>query len=348
MKKIANTLFFLFLSLIVFSQSLTYQPEKHFTVVYYNVENLFDTIDSPGIRDEEFTPEGSYRWDTKRYRKKIEDLSRVLSTVNPGELPEVIGLSEIENKMVLKDLINSNYLKRGNYEIVFETGPDLRGINVALIFRMDEFTYLSHRAIPVSFPFAPESKTRDIFYVKGLAADNDTMHLFVNHWPSRLGGQAETEPRRIFAAMTLRNAVDSIFRINPVAKILAMGDFNDEPTNASVFSFLNANNKRRNYNYNELYNMMFDLHNFEDDGTLLFRGNWNMLDHIIVSRAFFDKDFGFSLNFDSGKSFRAPWMLEKANRDGIQPPFRTFAGQNYLGGVSDHLPVYVIMTRNQP
>lgn len=346
MKKIA-ILSLLFLAAVqLFAQNAPYDPARNFTVVFYNVENLFDTINSPGINDGEFTPSGSYQWNTKPYRKKLEDIAKVLSSVNPLELPEIIGLCEVENKEVLTDLIRTGQMQGGNYAIVHETGPDARGIDVALLYRQNAFNYLSHKAIPVNFPFDSNSKTRDILYVKGLAAEKDTFHLFVNHWSSRVGGEVQTEPKRVFAAMKLRNHVDSLFRINPVAKILIMGDFNDEPTNASVFQFLNANNKRKNYAYNELYNLMYDIHNMEIQGTYYFRGNWNMLDHLIVSRPFFDKTQGYFLEYESGKIFRAPWMLEKANRNGDEPPLRTFTGREYKGGPSDHLPVYMILQKN--
>lgn len=345
MKKIAISFALIVYSLAIFSQETAYDPQKNFTVVFYNVENLFDTINSPGINDQEFTPAGSYQWTGKRYHKKIQDIARVLSTVNPYELPEIIGLCEVENREVLTDLVRSEKIKSGNYQIVHETGPDARGIDVALLYREDAFSYLSHRTIPIYFPFDPDSRTRDILYVKGLAADTDTLHLFVNHWSSRVGGEAQTEPKRVFAAMRLRNAIDSIFFINPVAKIIVMGDFNDEPTNASVFSFLNANNKRKNASYNELYNLMYDIHNIENEGTYYFRGNWNMLDHLIVSRALLERDNGFYCDFGSGMIFSAPWMLEEIN-NGDQQPLRTHSRGVYKGGPSDHLPVYMILKRN--
>lgn len=344
MKKIAILSLFLISFTLLQAQTSTYQPDKNYTIVFYNVENLFDTIANPAINDIEFTAAGSYQWTGKRYRKKIEDISRVLTSVNINELPEIIGLCEVENREVLVDLAGSAKLKPGNYEIVHEDSPDGRGIDVALLYRKDAFTYLKHKTITVYFPFDPESKTRDILYVKGLAAEKDTFHLFVNHWSSRGGGEAQTEPKRVFAAMKLRNSIDSIFRINPIAKIMVMGDFNDEPTNVSVHSFLNANNKRKNYAYNELYNLMYDMHNIENIGSYNFRGNWNMLDHIIVSRPFFDENSGYYLDYESGKIFSAPWMMEKTN--GGEQPLRTHAGRNYKGGPSDHLPVYVILKRN--
>lgn len=345
MKKIALILVLLLTANLLIAQKSVYQPDKNFTLVFYNVENLFDTINSADIRDGEFTPTGSNKWNSKRYWKKIEDISKVFASVNADELPEIIGLCEIENKIVLNDLIRSKYLNNGKYEVVHEESPDTRGIDVALLYRSEVFKYISHKAIPVSFPFDSNSKTRDILYVKGLVADADTFHIFVNHWSSRIGGEAQTEPKRVFAAMKLRHTVDSLFRVNPVAKIFIMGDFNDEPTNNSVFSFLMANNKQKNYAYNELYNLMYDLHNKQNEGSYFYRGNWNMLDQLIVSRSFFDENQGFYLGFDSGKIFRAEFMLEKANKNGIQTPFRTFAGSNYLGGVSDHLPVYVILKK---
>jgi predicted extracellular nuclease len=346
MKKLSLVLFFLLFTGLLFALEGTNPPKNKLTVAFYNVENLFDTIKTEGFRDEDFTPEGRNAWNSERYFKKINDLGRVISELNPDRLPEIVGLCEVENREVLTDLVQSEFLHTGEYEIIHETGPDARGIDVALIYRKDFFQYISHSTIPVRFDFAPDSRTRDILYVKGKASETDTFHLFVNHWSSRIGGEAETEPRRIVAAMKLRDAVDSLLSVNPEAKILIMGDFNDEPTNTSIFSFLNANNKRKNYTNEELYNLMYDLHNQHDEGSFFFRGKWNMLDQVIVSRAFLQAGNGFYMGYDDGRIFRAPWKMTVRESDTAEFPFRTFAGGEYLGGISDHLPVYVILTHD--
>lgn len=331
-----------FLFLFFFALNCSGQkPEQDFTVVFYNVENLFDTRDEPGKEDDEFTPGSKLAWDQKKYEKKLNDLARVISSVNPSELPEIAGLCEVENKKVLDDLVLTEQLKTGKYSVIHIEGPDTRGIDVALIYRPDEFTAEYHKAIPVIFPFDSTETTRDILYVMGRTKDGEKLHFFVNHWKSRSEGVQETEPRRIYTAVTLRKEIDQLMNKEPDAKIVIMGDLNDEPTNRSIHEMLYANNKRKNANSRELYNLMYDLHNTGNNGSYFYRGSWNMLDHIIISQPLLKDKSGYHADFDGGKIFRQEWMLYKDAKYNESVPNRTYGGPQYYGGISDHFPVYV-------
>jgi len=312
-----------------------YEPKRNLTVVFYNVENLFDTANNQGARDGEFTPEGANKWTTERYNKKLNDIARVLSSVNKNELPELIGLCEIENRTVLNDLLKTESLKNGKYEIAHFESPDYRGIDCALFFRPDEFRLISKSPIQVSFPDDPEYTTRDILYVKGKTHNNETWHIFVNHWPSRTSGLQQTEKKRVTAAQILKTKTDSIETADPKANILIMGDMNDEPSNKSLSVILGAKNPETGIA--PLVNLMFPLH-VEKKGSYNYRGNWNMLDNLIVSDDLCDNK-GFRCVEQQGHVFSEPWMEYKAENGTISPN-RTYGGPNYYGGISDHFPVY--------
>ncbi len=315
-----------------------------FTVAFYNVENLFDLEDHPDTQDEEFTPGAAKAWDMQKYRKKLDDLSAVIRAIGKDGLPEIIGLCEVENKKVLDDLIQTRSLRRGEYGIVHYESPDIRGIDCALLYRMQDFHVTSSRAISVTFPFDPAETTRDILYVEGRTMDNERLHFFVNHWSSRWEGEKETEPKRISCALALRKEVDDILNKETGAKIIIMGDFNDEPTNRSVFEILLANNKRKNAGDRELFNLMYDLHNIEGEGSYHYQGNWNMLDQIIVSRAVTNSNRGLHCGYESARILKEGFMMYLNKQSQQYVPSRTYGGPEYYGGISDHLPVFVTLT----
>lgn len=309
------------------------------TIMFYNVENLYDTINDPLTLDDDFTVEGKNNWTNIRYQKKINDLAKVISSVNDREFPVLIGFAELENKTVLQDLIQTESLKTKNYAIVHEESPDVRGIDVGLIYDADNFQYISHMKIPI--PLDTKYKVRDILYTKGILNGTDTLHVFINHWKSRSGGQEETEPQRIQCAQTLRNTVDSILHTNKNAKILIIGDFNDEPTNKSIFETLKANNSGEQ---GTLYNLMLTLSK-NGFGTHSYRGTWNLLDNIIVSTNLVKNTTGLKTDENGGQIFSAEWITF-TNKYGEKSPNRTYGGSNYYGGYSDHYPVFVIL-KNQ-
>jgi len=309
--------------------------KKEYTVVSYNVENLFDTVDDPKIPDEEFLPGSEKQWTQERYQKKLNDLAEVISEVNPKELPEIVGLAEVENQTVLEDLIHTAKLNN-QYGVVHEESPDYRGIDVAMIYRKDAFKELSHETLSVNFLDDPEFKTRDILHVIGKIR-NKTVHVFVNHWPSRIGGDEKTEPKRVLAASVLKNRVDQILKQDAKARIIIMGDMNDEPQNKSLAETLGAKSPDSGA---ELVNLMMpdDLTGL---GTYFYSGNWNMLDNLVVSNGIIN---GKGIQIENGKGyiFRNDWMIY-TTKNGDKTPNRTYVGNKYVEGVSDHFPVYFKM-----
>ncbi|HPE77957.1 MAG TPA: hypothetical protein PLC80_17820 [Draconibacterium sp.] len=316
-----------------------YSKKRNITVVFYNVENLFDTKNTPGGNDAEFTPEGKNEWTQERYQKKVEDISKVLASVNKKELPELIGLCEIENREVLNDLVKTKFLLAGNYKIEQFESPDFRGIDCALLYRPDEFKVIKSSPVKVVFDDDLTFTTRDILYVKGETNNGEEFHIFVNHWPSRIGGLEQTEPKRIAVAKLLKSKIDSVQNVNPDANILVMGDMNDEPSNKSLSEILQA--KSPEVKNVAFVNLMYPIHN-NKQGSYNYRGNWNMLDNIVVSSNLLDKK-GFQCKEMQGFVFHEKWM-EYENK-GEMSPNRTYGGPNYYGGVSDHFPVYVLLKR---
>lgn len=337
----SGLLFVLFLFLMsVACSPLRKLADRNMTVVFYNTENLFDIQDEPGKQDKEFTPQGDKKWTNARYQTKIQDVSKVISSVNEGDLPEIVGLAEVENEKVLNDLIQTGLLVHGKYAVVHHESPDVRGIDCALIYRPEEFKVVKHFAIPVHFEDKPNYKTRDILYVKGKATDREIFHIFVNHWPSRIGGLEKTEPNRVKVAQILKSKIDSVLRKDQGANIIVMGDMNDEPADKSVSEILGAQNPEKGIG--ELVNLMYPA-DLDGTGTYYYRGSWNMLDNLIVSHSLLDNK-GFRCAENKGFIYHETWM-EYKNRDGVATPNRTYGGTNYYGGVSDHFPVYFRLKR---
>ena len=318
--------------------SKAYTQEKNIILAFYNVENLFDTINDPQISDEEFTPEGKKKWNTERYNKKLTDISKVLKKIGENNFPDIVGFAEIENRTVLEDLIDANSDEKDNYKIVHEESPDARGIDVGLIYNQDIFKYISHKKIPVNT--GEVYKVRDILYVRFVVENTDTIHVFVNHWKSRSGGQEETEPQRIVCAQTLKNEIDSIVSLNPNAKIIAVGDLNDEPINKSIFETLKANNTNEP---GTVTNLMLPLSK-KGLGSHSYRGNWSALDQIIVSNNLISCTKGYYVLNSEAHIFSADWITF-TNKNGQKSPNRTYGGPNYYGGYSDHYPVFVILVK---
>lgn len=340
MKNITKLILTAFLINIAFNfinaQPTQWKNKKYFTIVGYNVENLFDTINDPSINDSEYTPESKKKYDTRKYNEKLENLSKVLSSINKNELPEIIGLTEIENRLVLKDLVATPLLKPANYQIVLEEGPDGRGIDCGFIYRADVFKYISHKALEVRFPFANNKRTRDILYVKGMVK-RDTVHIFINHWSSRRGGQEESEPKRVESARVLKQNIDSILTVNNQANIIALGDFNDTPENKSLNDVLSAG---RVSEQKALVNLMYEQHD-NKKGSYYYKGNYDMIDNLVVTPNLMNKPKGFRLYENKGWIFN-PEFLCYTHKNGDKAPGRSFGGNNYYGGYSDHFAIYTI------
>lgn len=330
-----------FMALFAFmscAQNNQFDKAQNAVVMFYNVENLFDTIDDPAISDEDFLPTSEKKWTAERYNAKLAKLALVIAGVSANELPELVGLCEVENANVLSDLCQQKSLANGNYKFVHFDSKDTRGIDVALMYRSDEFEPVVKQSLPVIFTDDPDYKTRDILYVKGKLSGEE-VHVFVNHWKSRRGGNTKTEPKRVASAEVVRKKADEILKADKNAKIIIMGDLNDTPTDKSVFETLNATNNQHNTQNNELYNLMYDLAG-NKQGTHNYRGNWSMLDNLIVSQAFF-ADKGYTVSRNGGQIFRPRWILHDNSKAGDFVPNRTYGGKNYYGGYSDHLPIYV-------
>jgi predicted extracellular nuclease len=315
--------------------------DRYMRVVFYNVENLFDTQKDSLTLDEEFLPGGLRYWTYNRYQQKLQNISRVITSIGGWNPPEIIGLCEIENHRVLYDLCYKSSLSKLKYKIIHQESPDLRGIDVALLYQPKSFFPISYKAIPVKFPHSPEATTRDILYVCGKAKNKDTIHIFVNHWPSRLGGQLVSEPNRIAAASILRCAVDSIFAIRPQAKIIILGDLNDYPDNKSLTEVLLAKRDFGQLASNELYNLSAFLEKSSRIGSHKFDGDWGVLDQIIVSGALLNASNGLTAKKEHVFIFDPDFLLEDDENFTGKKPFRTYIGYRYHGGYSDHLPVFL-------
>lgn len=307
-------------------------------IVSYNVENLFDTIDNDGVIDEEFLPDGKLKWNSERYKVKLDHLVEAI-TMNLSENPIVIGLVEIENKGVLTDLKKTGRLAKTNYEIAHKDSPDARGIDCGLLYDKSAFKLLKMENLKVSIDSIPDFKTRNILYVKGELQGGKIVHLFVNHWPSRRGGEGESEIKRIQAAKVARAKVDAILKADPKANIVLMGDFNDHPDNVSIRDVLKAKA------VTDTNADLVDL--FEDDqkagkGTHNFKGEWGILDHFIISKALFNGNNGIQLSPNDGKIVYEEKLLF-TQKDGSKKPSTTYGGPNYYGGYSDHLPIQLIL-----
>lgn len=316
------------------------------TVAFYNLENLFDVLDDPQTFDNDKTPGGKDRWTAVRYQRKIENLSRVISTIGTNERhgpPDLIGLCEIENVQVLKDLIHHPNLKKVGYGIIHHDSPDERGIDVALLFKKSHFipfAQKSHRLLLYNEKNY-RKYTRDQLVVMGVL-DNEEIYLIVNHWPSRSGGASRSKPYRIAAARLNKMILDSIFNINPEARLITMGDFNDDPTDRSVKSILNAKNDTISLTSKDLYNPMEQLFK-KGLGSLAYRDQWSLFDQILLSGNFLKSDWGW-YSFWKARVFRPPYLITRTGRfKGY--PFRTYAGGNYKGGYSDHFPVYILLIK---
>lgn len=312
---------------------------------FYNLENLFDTIDDPATNDEEFLPLGSKRYTGEVYKDKLKKLSDVLSIVGTDISPDglsLIGNSEIENEAVLRDLVNQPSLKARNYQIVHYDSPDLRGVDVGLIYNPKYFKPINSQSLYVKLPATDSTevrKTRDVLYVYGKYVGED-LFVFVNHWPSRRGGEEASRPGRIAAAQVCRDKIDSIIAVNPDAKIIVMGDLNDDPVNYSVTKVLKAETERKRVDRGELYNPWAVPYK-QGMGTGAFNDTWNLFDQIIISSGFLDKEKG-GFFYHEAKIFSKPWMIETQGQYKGYPK-RSYSYDVYQGGYSDHLPTYIVL-----
>lgn len=324
------------------SNSNGYKNERgDIRLMFYNVENYFDTQNDSLTADDEFLPDSDKDWNYYRYNEKTLHLFKTIVAVGEILPPEIICFAEIENESVLFELVKNTPLEKYEYEIVHFNSPDFRGIDVGLIFRKDAFKKLAAQKIPVCFPLNPQRTTRDILYFKVLTIRSDTLHLFVNHWPSRRGGQKVSEPYRIIAAMALKAKTDSILTINPYAKIIITGDFNDEPHDESLTLGLSALTPEEPLISTSLYNLSASLHERCKCGSYRYGAHWNMLDQFIVSGNLLMAGDGIKTCYQCIDIAQFNFLLIEDKKYGGVKPFRTYQGPIYKGGFSDHLPIYL-------
>mgnify|MGYP001800936482 CR=1 FL=1 len=344
-----HSLFSLVLLFMLGSATTSLAQKKQYKVGcvgFYNFENLFDTEDDPNIRDEEFTPEGSKRWTPELYQEKLDHLAEVISQIGTDLTPDglaILGTAEIENRKVLEDLVKHRKLRSRNYKIVHFDSPDKRGIDVGLIYQPKYFTPTHVEAIKVN-PILPSGDTlftRDVLLVSGLF-DGDSLHVLVNHWPSRRGGAKRSQPLRNLAAMSNKMAIDKIRKRDPDARIVIMGDLNDDPTSPSVKDVLQAKSKPKKTAKDELFNPMHEYYK-KGIGTTAYRDAWSLFDQIILSGSLLNpRDNGY--RYYKAEVFNKPYLTQKTGQfKGY--PMRTFVGDEYRGGYSDHFPVYIYMVR---
>ena len=316
------------------SRTRTVQPDnlnnqvQEFRVMFYNVENLFDTYDDPDKNDDDFLPNGSMRWTPTRYYNHLRKTAQVISAIGEWGTPALCGLCEVENDTVLVHLLNRTPLREQRYNYCITTGNDLRGINNALIYQRDKFRYLGHSSERILFS-NKNKRSRDILHVWGEVINGERLDIFVCHFPSRSGGEKETEQDRIDAAKTLRQLCDSLFNINEKANIIVMGDFNDNPSDKSVQTILKGS--KASYN---LIHLFSDSKKLNYHGTHKFQNEWSQLDQMMIS-----DNWNRFLKQDSPQIFAADFLLTKKNSRGEQSLLRNYTGTIYRNGYSDHLPI---------
>ena len=341
-----NALFFLALGLNALSaQESGY---KISAIGFYNLENLFDTVKSPNTNDEEFLPNSRLKWNTEKYVSKQRNMAKVISQLATEKTPDgiaILGVAEIENRKVLEDLVAEPELQARKYQIVHYESPDPRGIDCAFLYNPKYFRLAGSRSVnvPMIDPVSGDRRTsRDIVYMAG-EFDGEMIHLMVGHWPSRRGGEKNTEWARIACARKCRELSDSICAVQPGAKIFIMGDLNDDPTSKSLTEGLKARKSTKELvNDCDLYNPMHAMYK-DGNGTLAYRDAWSLFDQIIISKPLVNKEAG-GWQMHRSVVFRQPWLLQ-AGGAFAGYPFRTFVGDAFINGYSDHLPVYLFLLK---
>lgn len=310
------------LSFIFFHISIA--ESQQLTFVELNCENLFDYQDDEGKDDSEYLPESTRHWTKKRYWQKLNNISQSLLSCSEEGIPDLIALCEVENDSVLHDLTKRSLLRNAGYEYIMTSSPDLRGIDVALLYSPFSFKPVKSCFLRVD-PISGMRPTRDILYVSGQVISGDTLHVFVVHFPSRFGGERYSRPFRKVVADRLCLSLDSIQRLNPDARILIAGDFNDfhdSPALKQIYS----------HNIQNLTKEAHGLHGVK--GTYRYQGEWGSIDHILSSRALYNK-------VDTAFVHSPLFLLEEEKLYGGYRPRRTYIGMRHQSGFSDHLPLVV-------
>jgi len=320
------------------------QAQKTAILGFYNVENLYDTEKDPIADDSEFLPDGAYQWTQERYEHKLKNLSYAISQMGKEQGGVVVlGVCEVENERVLNDLVAQEALKPFNYKVAHHDSPDYRGVDVAFIYQGDRFEFISQKPHTLTIPDNPRFKTRDQLLLVGVLDKTDTLYLISNHWPSKRGGEARSMPLRTAAAKLTRFIVDSLLTVNPNAKIVIMGDLNDNPNSKSIMNGLNAKGKMNETKQFDIFNPMWKMYR-DGIGSYAYQDNWDLIDQIMVSFALLHPKPN-TYKYISAHVF-SPDFLKTKTGSFQGYPFRSYAGGNYAGGYSDHFPVYIILQKN--
>jgi hypothetical protein len=317
---------------------------KETCIAFYNLENLFDTINQENVADEEFTAEGKKKWTPERYLEKLDNMAKLIHQIGLSETTpdgaSLLGVCELENASVLEDLANTGILKARNYKYVHYDSPYYRGMDVALFYQPEYFTVLSSSSHELNMPDRENYTTRAQLLVSGIL-NEDTIHVIVNHWPSRRGGEESSRPLRIAAAKLCRSIVDSIFNTNSQARIIIMGDLNDDPSDISIKKYLFTSNDRESLEEKQFFNPFEDMHVPDSIGTLTYRGKWNLFDQILLSPSLLNEERSSEVFIKAG-IYKKDFLIQQ---DGKYKgsPFRTYSYDDYISGYSDHLPVYICL-----
>ena len=333
--KLLNLTIFILFYFPIFCQ------QADFRVMFYNTENFFDTFDDPEKNDDDFLPEGAMRWTPGRYHNKLINIAKVVTSAGEWGTPALVGLCEVENDKVMKDLTQYSPLRKMNYRYIITNSPDTRGINVALLYQREKFKYLDHKNYTIRFPGNARKHTRDILHVTGQVSAQDTLDVFVCHFPSRRGGENESEADRLYAASVLKAKSDSLIQIRKNACILIMGDFNDEPSNRSISQILQAQPILKDIVHQNLYNLFASFEKRKDTGSYKYQGQWNLLDQIIVSGNLITGDRSIRVFPHTASIFYRDFMLVDDKSYGGKRSKKTYNGRKHEGGYSDHFPVLV-------
>lgn len=317
-------------------------------VGFYNLENLFDTLVDPDVNkilQDDFTPKGTKRWTSKLYWEKQARMAKVISELGTEITPDgvaILGVAEVENKDVLDDLVKQDALKNRKYKVVHYDSPDKRGIDVGLLYNPDYFKVESSRSVSLR-SIDTTFYTRDQLLVSG-SLNGEKVHLLVAHWPSRRGGEKRSSPRRESAAKLGKMIIDSIQNIEPGAKIIYMGDLNDDPTNKSVKNGLLSVGEKDEVKTKNMFNP-WEAYYKKGIGTLAYRDTWNLFDQILVSPGLVSNDFS-TYKYYKAKIHNKSYLINSGGQyKGY--PFRTYAGGAHVGGYSDHFPVYIYLIKEK-
>lgn len=315
--------------------------QNDFRVMFYNVENLFDTKDDSLKNDNDFLPEGFMHWTPWKYREKLRDITRVITAAGGMRSPAVVGLCEVENDSVIYDLTRRSPLRAQDYAYIVSCSPDERGIDVALLYQRHQFRLLDSREYEIRFGSRNDKPTRNILHAVGEVINGDTLDLFVCHFPSRSEGQRVSEPARIAAAALLRGKTDSLLSLRDKPHIVIMGDFNDHPDDQSLSRILKAGSIPDNPHHDTLYNLFSPTDREKVKGTYKYQGRWEVLDQFIVNGRLLMQENTVLVKDQQAMIFDAAFLMEADNRYFGTKPFRTNLGPRYNGGFSDHLPIYM-------